>query len=67
MEQPKTIPANIFDEMAGMKDTKNQGKKIAENDNFFAYLDIIPLMKRHTLVLPMKDTYYIFDIWSGYL
>jgi hypothetical protein len=33
MEQPKTIPANIFDEMAGMKDTKNRRKKIAENDN----------------------------------
>ena len=36
--------------------------KIAENDKFFAFLDINPLMKGHTLVIPKKETDYIFDI-----
>lgn len=36
--------------------------KIAENDNFFAFLDINPLAKGHTLVIPKKEIDYIFDI-----
>lgn len=36
--------------------------KIAENDRFFAFLDIRPLKKGHTLVIPKKETDYIFDI-----
>ena len=36
--------------------------KIAENDKFFAFLDINPLMKGHTLVIPKKEVDYIFDI-----
>ena len=36
--------------------------KIAENEKFFAFLDINPLMKGHTLVIPKKETDYIFDI-----
>jgi len=36
--------------------------KIAENDNFLAFLDINPLAKGHTLVIPKKETDYIFDI-----
>ena len=36
--------------------------KIAENEHFFAFLDISPLAKGHTLVIPKKETDYIFDI-----
>lgn len=36
--------------------------KIAENDEFFAFLDISPLAKGHTLVIPKKEVDYIFDI-----
>ncbi|MDR0697870.1 MAG: HIT family protein [Tannerella sp.] len=38
------------------------GYKIAENDDFFAFLDIRPIAKGHTLVVPKKETDYIFDI-----
>ena len=36
--------------------------KIAENDKFFAFLDINPLSKGHTLVVPKHETDYIFNI-----
>ena len=36
--------------------------KIAENEQFYAFLDIFPLAKGHTLVIPKKETDYIFDI-----
>lgn len=36
--------------------------KIAENDMFYAFLDINPLALGHTLVIPKKETDYIFDI-----
>lgn len=36
--------------------------KIAENDKFFAFLDINPVMKGHTLVVPKKENDYIFSI-----
>ncbi len=36
--------------------------KIAEDDNFFAFLDINPLSKGHTLVVPKIEVDYIFDI-----
>ncbi len=36
--------------------------KIAEDENYFAFLDINPLGKGHTLVIPKKETDYIFDI-----
>lgn len=36
--------------------------KIAEDENFLAFLDINPLAKGHTLVIPKKETDYIFDI-----
>jgi histidine triad (HIT) family protein len=38
--------------------------KIAEDENCFAFLDISPLVKGHTLVIPKKETDYIFDISS---
>ena len=38
--------------------------KVAENDNFLAFLDIFPLFKGHTLVIPKNETDYIFDMES---
>ncbi|NOQ71575.1 MAG: HIT domain-containing protein [Crocinitomix sp.] len=35
---------------------------VAENDKFFAFLDISPLQKGHTLVIPKKEVDYIFDV-----
>ena len=36
--------------------------KIAENEEFFAFLDINPVAVGHTLVIPKQETDYIFDI-----
>lgn len=36
--------------------------KIAENDKYFAFLDINPLASGHTLVIPKQETDYIFDL-----
>jgi histidine triad (HIT) family protein len=36
--------------------------KVAEDDHFLAFLDINPLAKGHTLVIPKKETDYIFGI-----
>ncbi len=36
--------------------------KIAEDDKFYAFLDINPLAKGHTLVVPKKEVDYIFNI-----
>jgi len=36
--------------------------KIAEDKNHFAFLDINPLTKGHSLVVPKKETDYLFDI-----
>ena len=36
--------------------------KIAEDENCYAFLDISPLAEGHTLVVPKKETDYIFDI-----
>jgi histidine triad (HIT) family protein len=41
--------------------------KIAENDNYFAFLDINPLRAGHTLVVPKKETDYIFDLGDDQL
>lgn len=38
--------------------------KIAENEKYFAFLDINPLVKGHTLVIPKKENDYIFDLSS---
>jgi histidine triad (HIT) family protein len=38
--------------------------KIAEDENFLAFLDIMPLAIGHTLVIPKNETDYIFDIES---
>jgi histidine triad (HIT) family protein len=36
--------------------------KIAGDDNYFAFLDINPLKEGHTLVVPKKETDYLFDL-----
>lgn len=36
--------------------------KIAEDENYFAFLDINPIAKGHTLIVPKKEVDYIFDL-----
>ncbi len=36
--------------------------KVAEDENYFAFLDINPLAKGHTLVIPKREEDYIFDL-----
>jgi histidine triad (HIT) family protein len=36
--------------------------KIAENESFIAFLDITPLAKGHTLVIPKREVDYYFDL-----
>lgn len=36
--------------------------KIAEDENFYAFLDIFPLAQGHTLVIPKKEVDYLFDL-----
>ncbi|MBO7248223.1 MAG: HIT family protein [Bacteroidaceae bacterium] len=36
--------------------------KIAENENCFAFLDINPMVKGHTLVIPKREVDYLFDL-----
>lgn len=41
--------------------------KIAETENCFAFLDISPLAKGHTLVVPKREVDYIFDLTDAEL
>ncbi|HEY0040439.1 MAG TPA: HIT domain-containing protein, partial [Flavisolibacter sp.] len=41
--------------------------KIAENENFFAFLDIFPLREGHVLVIPKVEVDKIFDLDDAYL
>ena len=41
--------------------------KIAENEKFFAFLDIFPLVKGHVLVVPKIETDKLFDLEDDYL
>ncbi|MDR0907968.1 MAG: HIT family protein [Rikenellaceae bacterium] len=36
--------------------------KVAEDENYIAFLDVNPLVKGHTLVVPKKEVDYIFDL-----
>jgi histidine triad (HIT) family protein len=36
--------------------------KVAENDDFLAFLDIFPVAKGHVLVIPKKEVDYLFDL-----
>ena len=37
--------------------------KVAEDEYYYAFLDINPLQKGHTLVIPKKETDYLFDLF----
>lgn len=41
--------------------------KIAENEKFFAFLDIFPLREGHVLVVPKTETDKFFDLSDDYL
>ncbi len=41
--------------------------KVAENDDFLAFLDILPLRKGHVLVIPKVEIDYIFDLEDEHL
>ena len=41
--------------------------KIAENEKFYAFLDIFPLREGHTLVIPKTETDNLFDLSDDYL
>ena len=43
------------------------GYKIAENDKFFAFLDVFPLREGHVLVVPKKEIDNLFDLPEEYL
>lgn len=36
--------------------------KVAEDEDYFAFLDIFPVAKGHTLVIPKKEVDYLFDL-----
>ncbi len=36
--------------------------KIAEDENYLAFLDVFPLKKGHTLIVPKKEVDYLFDL-----
>ena len=41
--------------------------KVAENEDYFAFLDIAPLAKGHTLVVPKREVDYFYDLEDGEL
>ena len=41
--------------------------KVAEDENYLAFLDINPLQKGHVLVIPKQETDYIFDLEEAVL
>ena len=41
--------------------------KIAENDRFFAFLDVFPLREGHVLVIPKKEIDNLFDLPADFL
>ncbi|MEI6086250.1 MAG: HIT family protein [Bacteroidota bacterium] len=41
--------------------------KIAENEKFYAFLDIFPMVKGHVLVIPKIETDQFFDLSADYL
>jgi histidine triad (HIT) family protein len=43
------------------------GYRIAENDKFFAFLDVFPLREGHTLVVPKTEVDNLFDLGDDYL
>lgn len=55
----ETVIMDIFSKIAA---GEIPSYKCAENDEFYAFLDINPLVKGHTLVIPRREVDYIFDM-----
>ena len=55
----ETLIMDIFSKIAA---GEIPSYKCAENDEFYAFLDINPLVKGHTLVIPRREVDYIFDM-----
>ena len=51
--------ASIFSKIV---DGEIPAYKVAEDENYLAFLDIFPVAKGHTLVIPKKEVDYIFDL-----
>lgn len=51
--------ANIFSKIAA---GEIPSYKIAEDENYLAFLDVFPIKKGHTLVIPKKEVDYLFDL-----
>ena len=54
-----TITMDIFSKIAA---GEIPSYKCAENDEFYAFLDINPLVQGHTLVIPRREVDYFFDM-----
>lgn len=61
-----SLKSLIFQEMASIFSKIVSGEipsyKVYEDDKFLAFLDIFPLRKGHTLVIPKQEVDYIFDL-----
>ena len=53
------MEASIFTKIINREISANI---LAENDNYIAFLDVFPLVKGHTLIVPKKQIDYIFDL-----
>jgi histidine triad (HIT) family protein len=51
--------ASIFSKIV---DGEIPAYKVAEDENYLAFLDIFPLAKGHVLVIPKKEVDYLFDL-----
>ena len=41
--------------------------KVAEDDNYLAFLDIFPVAKGHVLCIPKKEVDYLFDLRNNFV
>lgn len=55
----KTIAMDIFSKIAA---GEIPSYKCAEDEQFYAFLDINPIQKGHTLVIPRREVDYVFDM-----
>lgn len=55
----KTIVMDIFSKIAA---GEIPSYKCAEDEQFYAFLDINPIQKGHTLVIPRREVDYVFDM-----
>lgn len=60
--RPTLYPSNIMTIFSRIVKGEIPCYKIAENENYFAFLDINPMSEGHTLVIPKAEVDYIFDL-----